>query len=448
MKIDKHLEKFTHDLILFFPFVMIFGIFASQIISLSIILISVYLIAKTNKFLIFNNKILIFLFLFSLYIGLNAILNGKTIFQLSTLFYFRFVLFSTCIFFILSLKDKKVNLRKHRLYFLIFSFILLDAFFQYIFGYNFFGFEVNQKLNFGRVTGLFGEDLILGSFLLRFFPIILITIIINKLDLKKHSLLFTIFFSVYFLIIFLSGERSAFFLLIIFLSLSIIFIKYLRKILINSLILFSLFATSLSYFEIGKYNPANRIFIKTFHEFTDQKFTGIDNNDKNNNSIKKNLKNDFSENKFNFFGNIKFFSRNHEGHYKLALHLFSQNKVFGLGPEGFRVHCGNINHESNIGMCSVHPHNLFLQILSELGLIGIIFYIIAAIYVIYNFLKIVKINSLRMNGEQISFLIASLAIMINFFPLVPSGNFFNTWISIIIYYTLGFYLYLNKFLKK
>jgi len=97
----------------------------------------------------------------------------------------------------------------------------------------------------------------------------------------------------------------------------------------------------------------------------------------------------------------------------------------------------------------VHPHNLFLQILSELGLIGIIFYFIAATYVIYNFFKIVKINSLKMNGEQISFLIASLAVMINFFPFVPSGNFFNTWISIIIYYTLGFYLYLNnKILKK
>ena len=28
-----------------------------------------------------------------------------------------------------------------------------------------------------------------------------------------------------------------------------------------------------------------------------------------------------------------------------------------------------------------------------------------------------------MNVEQISFLISSLAIMINFFPFVPSGNF-------------------------
>ncbi len=433
---DKYLEKFTLNLILFFPFLMIFGIFTSQVISLSIILISVYLIIKTNKFYILNNKILIFLFLFSFYIALNALLNGKTIFQLSTLFYFRFAVFTACIFFILQLQQLKIHVREHSLYLFIFSFILLDAIYQYIFGYNFFGFEVDQKQNYGRVAGLFEENLILGSFLLRFFPIILIIITLNKFDLKKYSILSTIFFAIYFLTIFLSGERTAFFLLIIFLVLSIIFIRYFRKIFINSLIIFSIIVTLLSYFKIGEYNPTDRMFFKTFNEITDQKI-------KDDYKIKK------LEDKFNYSRDIKFFSKDHEGHFKLALHLFSENKVFGTGPEGFRVHCGNLNHNSNIGVCSVHPHNLFLQVLSELGLIGVIFYFIAAIYVIYNFFKIVKIGSLKMNVEQISFLISSLAIMINFFPFVPSGNFFNTWISIIIYYTLGFYLYLNsKIFKK
>ena len=119
---DKYVEKFTLNLILFFPFLMIFGIFTSQVISLSIILISVYLIIKTNKFHILNNKILIFLFLFSFYISLNALLNGKTIFQLSTLFYFRFVVFTACIFFILQLKPLNTCERT----FLIFIYIFLS----------------------------------------------------------------------------------------------------------------------------------------------------------------------------------------------------------------------------------------------------------------------------------------------------------------------------------
>ena len=162
-------------------------------------------------------------------------------------------------------------MREHSLYLFTFSFILLDAIYQYIFGYNFFGFEVDQKQNYGRVAGLFEENLILGSFLLRFFPIILIIITLNKFDLKKYSILSTIFFSIYFLTIFLSGERTAFFLLIIFLGLSIIFIRYFRKIFINSLIIFSIIVTLLSYFKIGEYNPTDRIFFKTFNEITDQK---------------------------------------------------------------------------------------------------------------------------------------------------------------------------------
>ena len=194
---DKYVEKFTLNLILFFPFLMIFGIFTSQVISLSIILISVYLIIKTNKFHILNNKILIFLFLFSFYISLNALLNGKTIFQLSTLFYFRFVVFTACIFFILQLKPLKIHVREHSLYLFTFSFILLDAIYQYIFGYNFFGFEVDQKQNYGRVPGLFEENLILGSFLLRFFPIILIIITLNKFDLKKvFNFIYNFFFNI------------------------------------------------------------------------------------------------------------------------------------------------------------------------------------------------------------------------------------------------------------
>lgn len=446
---DKYFEKLTLNLILFFPFVTVFGIFTTQLISLSIILITIYLITKTNKLHVLNDKVIIFLFLFSFYVVLNGLLNGKTVFQLSTLFYFRFAVFSTCIFFILHLKQLKIHAKKYLVYFLICSFILLDAIYQYIFGYNFFGFQVDQKQNYGRVAGLFRDNLILGSFLLKFFPIILITITLNKFDLKKYSILHTIFFSIYFLTIFLSGERTAFFLLIVFLSLSIIFIRFFRKIFINSLIIFSIIVTLLSYFKIGDYDPANRMFFKTFHEITDQKYIGDNNDGKRLDNIKDSFQDKLSDNKFNFFYDIKLFSKNHEGHFKLALHLFTENKIFGTGPEGFRVHCAKLDHKSNIGICSLHPHNFFLQILSELGLIGLIFYFTAATYIIYNFFKIAKINSLKMNGEQISFLIASLAVIINFFPFVPSGNFFNTWISTIIYYTLGFYLYLNsKILKK
>ena len=42
------------------------------------------------------------------------------------------------------------------------------------------------------------------------------------------------------------------------------------------------------------------------------------------------------------------------------------------------------------------------------------------------------------------------AIFVNLWPLIPSGNFFNNWISMIYFYPIGFYLYFkykNKELK-
>ena len=42
------------------------------------------------------------------------------------------------------------------------------------------------------------------------------------------------------------------------------------------------------------------------------------------------------------------------------------------------------------------------------------------------------------------FLVISIGLIVNFFPLVPNGNFFNNWISIINFYYIGFICILIK----
>ena len=44
-----------------------------------------------------------------------------------------------------------------------------------------------------------------------------------------------------------------------------------------------------------------------------------------------------------------------------------------------------------------------------------------------------------LSDEKIMFM---SAIIINLWPLVPSGNFFNNYLSILIYFPLGFLIYL------
>ena len=130
----------------------------------------------------------------------------------------------------------------------------------------------------------------------------------------------------------------------------------------------------------------------------------------------------------------------------MAKKLFLDNLVFGTGPKGFRHHCRKINYNSEIGICSTHPHNILAQISSELGIIGIIFFSIFFIFLIKQFFHIAFIKT--KNNHHYAFLVASLGIFINLFPFLPSGNLFNNWISLFIYFNLGLYLVSNKKLNS
>jgi hypothetical protein len=211
----------------------------------------------------------------------------------------------------------------------------------------------------------------------------------------------------------------------------------LRKTFLVSFAILTLFIILSSSFNIGKSNPFNRIFIKTFNQVTDQLYTE---------EVKGLSKEELIESRQNILKHIKIFSKNHNGHFILAYDLFSKEPIFGVGPKGFRNYCRSVNYDSEVGMCSTHPHNIFLQILSEMGIIGIIFYLYGILFVVIKAWNIIRknINSLEKN----CFLVVSISLLINLFPILPSGNFFNNWISIINYYFLGLYLYSYKRVYK
>ena len=107
--------------------------------------------------------------------------------------------------------------------------------------------------------------------------------------------------------------------------------------------------------------------------------------------------------------------------------LFNENKIFGVGPKGFRYYCRSVNYDADVGICSTHPHNILIQIISELGLIGLIFYIFAACFVLFNFLNL--LIKKKHSNSYLSFYSITLGLIINLFPLIPGGNFFNNWFT-------------------
>lgn len=380
-----------------------------------------FLVISKNKYLFLDNKIF-FLLLFSAFISISAYLKTSDGLKLGSVFYFRYILFSISIFYFSKLLDHIVH--KKYFFFLIFSLLLLifDTFYQFFNGVNIFGYEIVGN----RVSSFFNDELIMGSYLVRLFPIIMWFIFCLKIDLKKNYFLFLIFFTLYFIAIYLSGERTSFFLWLVVVLVFFAIMKSLRKILTYSVILMSCFIFITSYFKLGSANTFNRLFIKTFNEIVK-----IDNNIEKSTSISN------KPQKFHFY------TQDHEGHILLALNLFKKNKIFGIGPQGFRSHCRKVNYNPEIGICSTHPHNILVQIITELGLIGLSFYIIAAVFVLFTFFKSIIMK--KFNQDYLSFYSITIGLIINLFPLVPGGNFFNNWISIFIYFNIG--LYLNSYNK-
>ena len=127
--------------------------------------------------------------------------------------------------------------------------------------------------------------------------------------------------------------------------------------------------------------------------------------------------------------------------YKSALKVGSENKLFGVGLKNFRLSCKEIKLNSNKynhPKCSTHPHNFILEILSEIGLIGLLLFLIFVYSIIIKINSFIKIES-SYNYLSKILIIILIAIM---FPIIPTGSFFSTFNSSFFWYFLSILFYI------
>ena len=74
-----------------------------------------------------------------------------------------------------------------------------------------------------------------------------------------------------------------------------------------------------------------------------------------------------------------------DGHKKLfftGIETWKLHKIFGNGMKSFREDCKKIVIDQKRGVCSNHPHNYYLEILTDLGIVGFVFVIAIALMII------------------------------------------------------------------
>ena len=138
-------------------------------------------------------------------------------------------------------------------------------------------------------------------------------------------------------------------------------------------------------------------------------------------------------------GKINYFSNQHKTYAITSIELFKKNPFFGVGPNNYRRECGPIKLQYQENNCSTHPHNIFFQLVSETGSLGIFYYFIINLFIFY---KIIKFLFAKKDNELELFLLLPIFYYMN--PFFPSGNFFNNWYATIGLISLPFYIYLTN----
>ena len=434
------LDKLLLTLTLLAPFALLISILIADIIASLISLIILYRVFTSDDKLSLINEIkkpIILLLLFYLFVLLSLIdsLNIKISF-LPSFFYFRYILFSLGIFYLIKNHETSLRLILYSLMILTFV-ISIDILFEYFRNNNIFSFKVEEFKISGSTnfyfTSFFDEEKKLGSFLIRLLPFILSLMIYLDINLIKKNKIDILIFLLFGFFIFLTSERTALFLYIIFSLLYFRFIKNKFKVLL-SLVLMTIFLISTQYKLVNKYIIAT-LFQLNIINSAGATFKMLAEKDVD-------ARMDFS--------NIKFYSTEHQEFIRAGINNFKEEPFTGTGIKTFFESCRKNNLDNNIygnqsgewseHICSTHPHSTYVQLLSDTGIFSFIIITFFFLYILFTNLKIF----FRRNSSRIlkSYYVLNLGLILNLLPFVPSGSIFNNWINLMIYFPVGFWFFL------
>ena len=394
---NSNIEKIYLFLFSLIPISVIIGSSIS-LANISFILI-VFLIftLKNIEKEIFNNSALIFLIFLYFYLIFNSFIAIDFEMSASRNFGFiRFILLFVVVNYFFNSSNKSNNI--FVFWSLIVIIVALDSFIEFSFGGNILGY--GEKYG-DRIVSFFKDEPVVGAYI-NAFIFIIIGYFFDKFiekDLKFKILLVLIIFFLFSAVL-ITGERSngikALLGLILFFILN-------KKLNFNFKILtFLSVITIFSFVLINSSFLKNRYYDSFIYHFTD------------------------SERLSSFLKNQHYFAL-----YKSGVAIFKDYPFFGVGNKNYRVvtiRDADIKEDYEI---STHPHQVYLEFLSEHGAVGTIILLSLLFTIMFKNLKIIILSR---NSIQLGCLIY---LIINFLPILPSGSFFGDFNSTLFWLNLS-----------
>ena len=403
--ISKSKYKFIEYLIYLQPILIVFSPLLSNLNLALISIFGFYYILKYKPSYFIKNLYIKLFFIFWLLLILSSVISEYKFHSLKSSFFYIKNLFFIIAIYIIAINNKNFLKNFLKLFISVYLFLIIDALIQIYFGFNIFGYELT-KIENGRVSGAFGKELILGSYLTRnLFIVIGIYSLINKNS--KFIIFFILITSI---IVLFTKERASFFLLVFGVMIYIIFSNNMSK---KIKFFFTItFVGLLLLISLNINHIYSRMFVET---------------------------------KNNLLSNSKIiFTEGHTKHFITAYKIYEQNKIMGIGPNNFRKECEKDEYKIFDG-CTTHPHNFYIQILAEVGIAGLIFIIIFFITILTKLFKNINSQHHRHKEFQLCILIA---LLINFWPITTSGNFFGSSLSNIYILPFAFLMLFKKISLK
>ena len=387
-----------------FPLWLLTGPFLPDLILSLGALGFLYICFRDKRFDYFKFRAFYIFLAFCVVCIVSSLFSGDILLSFeSSLFYFRFGIFVCLVCYLIN---KNIHFLKYFFYCLlaVFCFLIFDGYFQFVLGFNVFGQEVIGGVH---VTSIFDRPK-LGSFLARLFPLLLALMIAARIQDKYLMVFGGILFILIDVLVYVTGERTSFMYMLISSLFIILLINRFQYVRLITLFISLLLVVGITFIS----PPVEKRMVDTT-----LKQVGFGSNQ------------------------LIFFSPQHDSHIKTAFNMFLDKPILGHGPKMFRVKCSDPKYAVGISPCATHPHNFYVQLLAETGIIGFLFLLSLFGYVMYCVFRQLQSIVLKKKRYLTDYQVCLLAgILISVWPFSPNGNFFNNWLAIVYSLPIGFYL--------